>query len=120
MNPGNTVIQVDCNSRPIQGLLNTNWVVTSSAAATTCTATKASAASTIYVITGIFGYADTAAALVTVAQGTTAKAAVHIPAGDFNIKFGSPLILSTGTTANLVVSGATSLCDANMTGFSVV
>ena len=119
LNPSGFTVQADCNGRGVNGLHNTNWVSTSTAADTTCTATKASVASTVHVITGIFGYVDLAGAVVAVKQNTTVKASVALGVGMFSHNFASPIVLTTETTANLVVTGCTALGYANMTGFSI-
>jgi hypothetical protein len=108
---------LDGNSNPISGCLNTNWQTNSNAAATVCTASKAAVALKQYVVTGFTGYSDAAGATLSIKQDTTVKFQTTMPVGFIEHTFGSPIIMTANKTANLIVSGATAACDANLEGW---
>jgi hypothetical protein len=117
MNPANFVHVTDCNGRPVDGLMNTNWSITATHA-TAATATKAGVAATHHVLTGIVVSSDLDGALCTVKQGTTIKIQFTIKAGAFTLPIPTHLVFGVNTAINIAING-TAACYANGVGYSV-
>jgi len=108
----------DANGKPMEGLTSANFKGTATHA-TAAAVTVAAVLKTRHVVCGVTASSDKAGSLLQIKQGTTVIWDVQVGSGHYEHNFGGAFLVLDENTALVVAIDGTSLCKANVHGYTV-